>query len=410
MECPLRRSARIALRPLIALLVLLAVLASRSGAAAQIEPIPTGSPVELNPMVASALATPQPVLGADGRIHLAYELLLLNVSPFSVHIDSLNTVDAGNENRVLSTLTGAALAAALPPFDPAENRALGPTQVSRMVLDLTFDADASLPARITHRFAVTVIPPSDDATTATIVTGTTDVGQQTAVVVDPPLAGSRWLVVSGCCVPSPHRNATLAINGVIRAPERFAIDFVQLDVSGRLFSEPFTGLSSFAFFGVPIYAAADGVVVEATDGLPEQTPGSVSADISVANAGGNHIVEDIGNGRFALYAHMQPGSLRVKVGDGVVRGQVIGLLGNTGNSDAPHLHFHVMDGPSPLGSNGLPFVFRSFESEGTVTSSFADLGEGRPAEVTPALAGRHQLQLPLNNQLISFPQPVASGR
>ena len=45
---------------------------------------------------------------------------------------------------------------------------------------------------------------------------------------------------------------------------------------------------------------------------------------------------------------MQPGSLKVKVGDTVKTGQVLGLLGNSGNTDSPHLHFHVMDGPSPL--------------------------------------------------------------
>jgi murein DD-endopeptidase MepM/ murein hydrolase activator NlpD len=111
---------------------------------------------------------------------------------------------------------------------------------------------------------------------------------------------------------------------------------------------------------------------------------------------------DIGDGRFAFYAHMQPGSLRVQVGEGVTRGQVIGLLGNTGNSFAPHLHFHVMDGPEPLASNGQPYVFRSFESEGTLTNSVDDLAEGRPARIGPVLAGPHRLQLPLNNQVVDF--------
>ncbi|MGH2583434.1 MAG: M23 family metallopeptidase, partial [Dehalococcoidia bacterium] len=127
------------------------------------------------------------------------------------------------------------------------------------------------------------------------------------------------------------------------------------------------------------------------------------------NAGGNHVVVDIGGGRFAFYAHLQPGSLRVQVGEGVTRGQVIGLLGNTGNSDAPHLHFHVMDGPEPLASNGLPYVFRSFESEGTLTNTVDDLVEGQPAQIGPALAGRHRLQIPMNNQVVDFGTP-SGGR
>ena len=82
---------------------------------------------------------------------------------------------------------------------------------------------------------------------------------------------------------------------------------------------------------------------------------------------GNYVVVDIGEGRFAFYAHMQPGSLRVKPGDKVTTGQVLGLLGNSGNTDAPHLHFHVMDGASPLLSDGLPYAFTSFTGEGRVT-------------------------------------------
>ena len=72
------------------------------------------------------------------------------------------------------------------------------------------------------------------------------------------------------------------------------------------------------------------------------------------------VVIDIGGGNFAFFAHLKPGSLRVKLGDHVARGDVIALLGNTGNSDAPHLHFHVMDGPSPLDANGRPYVLTHF--------------------------------------------------
>jgi murein DD-endopeptidase MepM/ murein hydrolase activator NlpD len=225
-------------------------------------------------------------------------------------------------------------------------------------------------------------------------------------VVDAPLAGDRWVAGGGCCFPpTQHRLATLPLNGAFHVPERFAIDFVQLDAEGRMYSGPRGDLSSYAYYGAPIYAAADGLVVGANDGLPDQTPPGVTPDISAENAGGNDVVVDIGGGRFAFYAHLQPGSARVQVGDVVTRGQVLGLLGNSGNSDAPHLHFHVMDGPSPLASNGLPYVFRSFVGEGTVTSSFDHLDAGGAAVIGPALAGQHQNQLPLDNQVIGFPAP-----
>ena len=74
--------------------------------------------------------------------------------------------------------------------------------------------------------------------------------------------------------------------------------------------------------------------------------------ITSETIGGNHVVLDLGGGRFAFYAHLQPGSLKVKVGDRVTRGQIIGLVGNSGNSTEPHLHFHISNGVSPLGSEG----------------------------------------------------------
>jgi murein DD-endopeptidase MepM/ murein hydrolase activator NlpD len=121
-------------------------------------------------------------------------------------------------------------------------------------------------------------------------------------------------------------------------------------------------------------------------------------------AGGNYVVVDIGRGRYAFYAHLQPGSLEVKVGDKVKTGQQLGKLGNTGNTDAAHLHFHVMDGPSPLLSNGLPFVFTSFEGEGLVTDEPA-LVAGVPTTVdTAALTGTHRRELPLNLEVVAFPE------
>ena len=99
---------------------------------------------------------------------------------------------------------------------------------------------------------------------------------------------------------------------------------------------------------------------------------------------------------------MQPGSLTVEEGDEVTKGEVLGLLGNTGNSDGPHLHFHVMDGPGPLSSNGLPYRFESFEVTGTLTNT-ADIPTGVVAELDDTLTGSFTDVMPLDNQLLTFP-------
>ncbi len=100
---------------------------------------------------------------------------------------------------------------------------------------------------------------------------------------------------------------------------------------------------------------------------------------------GNFVELDVGSGHYCLYAHLQPGSLKVKAGDHVKRGQVLGLLGNSGNSTEPHLHFHVTDGPSPLGSEGVPYVIDAFE-----------LQNGQNP-------GKRQNALPMQNMLVRFP-------
>jgi murein DD-endopeptidase MepM/ murein hydrolase activator NlpD len=195
----------------------------------------------------------------------------------------------------------------------------------------------------------------------------------------------------------------LPINGALRVSERFAIDFVQLNDKDKLNAGPQDQLSSYAFFGDEIHSVADGTVVAAVDGLPEQVPGKLPEGATIEMAPGNHVVVAIGNGRFAFYAHMQPGTLRVKVGDIVKTGQVLGLLGNTGNTDTPHVHFHVMDGPSPLLANGLPFAFTGFTGEGRLTDEQPLFTGGTVTIDKAALAGPHQDQFPLYDQVVSFP-------
>ena len=107
---------------------------------------------------------------------------------------------------------------------------------------------------------------------------------------------------------------------------------------------------------------ADAVVAATKEGIPENVPGNPPAvPITLETVGGNYVILDLGGGHFAFYAHLQPGSVRVKPVDHVRRGQVLGLVGNSGNSGGPHLHFQITDVGSPLGSEGLPYALESFD-------------------------------------------------
>ena len=244
--------------------------------------------------------------------------------------------------------------------------------------------------------------PADPTVATTYETAPSDVGQRDAVVVAPPLHGDGWVVGNGCCDAfTAHRGAVLPVNGALHVAERFAIDFVQLDDDGLMFHGPATSFDSYDFFGDPVMSATAGRVVGVVDDLPETPAGTFPEGITAAQAGGNHVVVAMGKGRFAFYAHLQPGSVRVEVGDTVKPGEVLGLLGNSGNSDAPHLHFHIMDGPWPLLSNGRPHRFSSFTSEGTLTN-LAEVSAGEKAVVSDELKGSFEYELPLDLQVIGF--------
>ena len=199
--------------------------------------------------------------------------------------------------------------------------------------------------------------------------------------------------MNGCCDDLQHRGAVMAFDGVAKIPERFAIDFIKLDGDRRVVSGPADRNESYAGYGAPVYAVADGTVIATSDGAPERIPTKPREPIRFDTAGGNFVVVDIGGGNYAFFAHLKTGTVAVKPGDRVKTGDVVGHLGDTGNSDGPHLHFHVMDGPSPFGSNGVPYAFSTFSGAGRLTGDNDGILAGDPAKIDnswrPARTGRN---------------------
>src|SRR5262249_32927219 len=160
-----------------------------------------------------------------------------------------------------------------------------------------------------------------------------------------------WYAANGPSNRSLHRRTLLAVNGRARIAQRFAIDWLKLGDDGMLFHGDPTQNANWYGYGEEGVAAADGVVTAAGDGIPDNTALSAAraVPITLETVAGNHVIVEHERGRFALYAHLQPNSVKVKVGDRVRRGQALGRLGNSGNSDAPHVHFHLCDASSALG-------------------------------------------------------------
>ncbi|WP_413990618.1 M23 family metallopeptidase [Labrys okinawensis] len=366
----------------------------------------------LSTVTVQPVSEPNPVQGADGRVHLAYELLVDNPTNLFVRLDKVEAVDAVGKS--LSSLDGERLARMMQLYGGSDGM-LSPGGTGIVFMDVSFASSEKLPDRILARIAAfrqhagpdgkpTPLPADAPVPASYSFTGGATALGKPAVVLEPPLRGTGWIAANGCCdTITSHRGATMAVNGLLRVPERFAIDWLKLDDTGRVFTGEATRLESYAYYGTPVYAAAGGTVVNLYDEADEQVPSQAAKGITTENIGGNMLVIDIGHGAFAFYAHLQRGSLKVKLGDLVKTGQAIGLLGNTGNSTAPHLHFHVMDGPSPLDANGLPFVFTHFSSQGVLAPGNEDaLEQGGTARIDPKLKGQHVNELPLNDEVVDF--------
>jgi murein DD-endopeptidase MepM/ murein hydrolase activator NlpD len=195
-----------------------------------------------------------------------------------------------------------------------------------------------------------------------------------------PLAGT-WYVGAAPSLHSHHRWVT---------NQEFALDLVALGGDGTTRrSDDATPkgdgarLEDYYGHGREVLAVADGVVVEAAADATEahdrlRQPGesaaafeqrTVEAQIALLAKSprsvlGNYVVVQHAGGEFSQSVHLKQGSVRVKVGDAVKQGQVLGQLGHTGNSTEPHLHFQLTDGPDPLFSRGLPIVFQGVEVVG----------------------------------------------
>ena len=381
---------------LASLIALVAFLALAAGAATAKPPTE-----QLTPVVGNPIASPEPVLASNGRQEIAYELQLINRSSSTVIVDKLEALAGG---KVVQKLAGGSLAAQMQTYGAGEQSAkLAPGQGAYVLMDVSLPANAKVPAELVHRISVTTKPQLPPAIAKSYEFAPTKVTNRPAVVVAPPLRGPNWVVGNGCCSTfNAHRGTILPVNGAPHVAERFAIDFIQIDPMGRLFEGAKNPLSNYSYFGDEIHSVAAGKVVGVVDGMPDIEAGTLPPSITAAEAGGNHVVVDIGHGRYAFYAHMQPGSVRVKVGQKVKVGQTLGLLGNSGNTDAPHLHFHVMDSPYPLLANGMPYRFTNFTVDGEVTN-VAEMEDGAVAKMLPRERGPRHDELPLDNQVINFP-------
>lgn len=314
------------------------------------------------------------VFPGDGLRHVAYEIYVTNFSDFVVRLENLEVSGKKQGQEVfVKTYVGEELnkiySSAYGPYNTPQYPELEPGQTSVLYVFLNFEEIQTLPDELSHS-----IRAKGRFSTYTIHDQTmVKLDHTPPVMISPPLKGENWWTSNGPSNFSNHRRAILVYDGDALIPQRFAVDWVQFGEDGLMFKGDPAKNESYHCYGEEIYAVADGVVVRTNNGIEENVPGKgpSPSTIDTENAGGNYVILKLDTGHYAFYAHLIPNSHRVKQGERVTRGQVLGLLGNSGNSTAPHLHFQLTAEmlplidvqpklPAPLKSEGVPYVFDTF--------------------------------------------------
>jgi len=365
------------------------------------------TPVVVTTLTSAAI----PVLGTDERQHIVYELIITNTNATPATLNKVSVVDASDTGKVLASFEGDALVSRLRLVlgGGAKSSNIEQSTTRVFLIDISLPADASIPSRLLHRLDLLTGPgPAPAPAVPRVYVGAPiDISRELRII-GPPLKGQHWVDTNGCCGPGgAHRTAGFPVNGAIYYAQRFAIDWMQLDDQGRFVHGDAGDVHNYTSYGADILAVADGTVVDTENELDEQKPGTLPdpKTITVENVLGNHVILDLGQGVYAMYAHMQKDSVTVHAGDHVKRGQVLGKLGNTGNTSAPHLHFQLMDGPSALGAQGIPYEIDSFQLAGEVNKAQFDAAPGVAGDWSKGLLptpSPRQKQFPLDLNVVNF--------
>jgi hypothetical protein len=332
--------------------------------------------------------------GDDGNRHIEYDLRVTSV--FSGPV-TLKFVDVTDENgKTLMRLDGDRLLEATQTlWNQKPVKSIPASSAVAVEIDLTLPGKTTVPARLSHRIAYdfSMTDPLATIIGKKQVDGpVVSVNQAPPIVIASPLAGTGWLALNGCCSPNVHRNTRIGATDRIATSETFDLDWMRVDERKECKNDC-TRNDDYSCFGVPVRSVSDGEVIGVRNDMPDESPSlKQSANIKTPfDYSGNFVYVRLRPDVYAFYAHFQPGTVTVKPGDKVKTGTVLGKLGNSGNTSAPHLHFGLLDRPDALVGSSLPFVIDQFTITGTLKA-----GEGRASIEPKAVAVKDAYPLVLD--------------
>lgn len=326
---------------------------------------------------------PEPVVVA-GKASLVYELHLTNEAQEPLTIRRIDVID--EQQHVLADLAGSELTAAIGRAD----RAKGDERV-RMAPGMTAVAYLSVPLANTNSVHLRhrLVYVGDTGQSITVEGGNVTPSSRTPLQLGPPLRGGPWVAIYDARWERGHRRVLYTTDGSVKVPGRFAVDWILLGPHGGFAKGKGETPQRWFGYGADVIAVVDATVASTGEGIAEPVTLAEGAahKVPLENAAGNYVALDLGDGRYAFYEHLKPGSITVKTGQHVQRGEVIGQLGFTGESTGPHLHFHVSDANAPLAAEGLPYALKSFRVLGAY-ASIEDFAQGKPwTPATPPETG-----------------------
>ena len=304
-----------------------------------------------------------PGFDVDQRRHLSYEICICNYGNLKAELTELSLVNVAAPKQSLFTLANQKLLNRTERPGSKDKNTL--TIAGNQFLIVKVDADigpSSSPAKtVFHRLKL-LLSRGTKKKEFVLEGAMFDAPSATKLVIGFPVRQGTWLNIG-----TSHRDSRFFTSGSQTSAQRFACDLSKLSDEGNFArsNKEWKKNETWLSYGQDVISVADGKVIDVVNGIRDNVPFSdqPATKITRQTIGGNSVFVDIGGNKFAYYAHLQPNSITVKKGDTVKKGQLLGKLGNSGQTTGPHLHFHICnDGRDPFSGEGVPFLFEKFQT------------------------------------------------
>ncbi len=341
---------------------------------------------------------------ANDKLHISYELSVLNNRRIPLILKKVEVYNTKTPESPIAEFNSEYLNKRFKRhgMDRKDNPLeLKGNQFGIINIWLSLNESSAIPLQVFHKLIFERIKDNGETTIHTFEAAIINIAQPTELSLSAPFNKGKWLYGI-----NSHRDSRLITDGKASYPQRYAIDWLMIDEEGLIVKNEIINNKNWTSYGVELLAVANGTVVDIKDGIIENTPltGEMAVPLTRETFTGNYVVIDIGNNIYAFYAHLIPNELKVKIGDQVTQSQVIGLLGNSGSSDAPHLHFHLeTKSKTTLGGEGVPYYFKEFSQLKKYTDNeFDTLFEQLNVPLNMLKPSKRFNELPIGNGIVEF--------